>query len=268
MAEGISFFTPLIFKRATSSWEKAAETVDSYFSFYDGKVAYVISPCDPQSRLSLALLEDSHEGPQLGITVAKILSYYTLVIPLLMLALKAILRWSLPVRVIEKSSLPESSTTAKTATLFEAKSAGSKDPLTAFFEALPTSVKAAYSPEEPLIDFFKGPLSKLRDLNLRGKSLRIIPDEITYLYHLQTLDLSRNPIKDLPSRLPANLTALNISDTKITSLPEDFALPASLEMVVISASQRALGEQLAALAEKRRGGGAASQVLPLHMEII
>ncbi len=111
----ISFFTPLEFKKAETFLQKSLEKVDHYF-YLGGKKAIVLS----DDTIVLQKGESS-----LLSTAAKVLSYATVVLPLIMLIAKAALRFAHKVskyenilnEVDKKVSKQIDSTTTKAADL-------------------------------------------------------------------------------------------------------------------------------------------------------
>ena len=85
----ISFFTPVCYQdRHQSSKEFLLEKIDSYF-YLGGKKAEVIRS-ENRSSTKEVILIDSHAS--MFITAAKIASYVIIILPLVMLAAKALLR--------------------------------------------------------------------------------------------------------------------------------------------------------------------------------
>lgn len=66
-------------------------------------------------------------------------------------------------------------------------------------------------------------LTFLRELNLKGNDLEIIPEEIYLLENLEILNLSRNKIKYIPAKIGkmVNLKELYLSDNLISNIPMD-----------------------------------------------
>jgi len=87
-ADPISFFTPVTFGTVKTRAEYALEKVDSYFSF-GGKRAEVLPDLFEKREKNVRLTE---RAPSLLISALKVASYCTVVPPLLLLPVKAILR--------------------------------------------------------------------------------------------------------------------------------------------------------------------------------
>ncbi len=103
----IDFFTPIHFKNPTTVKQHIQEAVDDYF-YLSGKSVQVIK------SNKTAIIEEPEKitATQVGIAAIKILSYITLIIPLIMLAAKAALRPSLKGYIItnateNKTQIPE-----------------------------------------------------------------------------------------------------------------------------------------------------------------
>src|SRR3990167_8084861 len=85
----VDFFTPVNFgNQPKSCTQSLLEGVDSYF-YLGGKKAYVIPGQTQQGTEGAVLAKDS---PAFLITALKIISYCTVVLPLVMLIAKTILR--------------------------------------------------------------------------------------------------------------------------------------------------------------------------------
>ncbi len=89
----ISFFTPVHFCGRPSFSQKFLETVDNYF-YLGGKRARVLQGKTWDNTLAVMIVDHPHAEGDLIATAVKIATYVTLILPLLMLALKAILRSS------------------------------------------------------------------------------------------------------------------------------------------------------------------------------
>ena len=88
--ERVAFFTPVNFggDQPKSSTESLIESVENYF-YLGGKKAYVIPGEINQNSKGVVLLQDS---PALLAVVLKVISYLTVIIPVVMLIAKAIVR--------------------------------------------------------------------------------------------------------------------------------------------------------------------------------
>ncbi len=85
----INFFTPVSYSNTSKSTDQTLlEIVDSYF-YLGGKKAEVLPPCPEENGEIVHLVDDTSP---LFATVLKIASYCTVVLPLIMLAAKAVLR--------------------------------------------------------------------------------------------------------------------------------------------------------------------------------
>ncbi len=96
--QSLSFFTPLTYTTTStkSIRESLVENIDSYF-YLKGKKAYVIGT-SKDSRTKVVLCDTSSS---LLVRIAKVISYFTLVIPLVMLLAKAVLRSHQHFKVID-----------------------------------------------------------------------------------------------------------------------------------------------------------------------
>lgn len=97
--------------------------------------------------------------------------------------------------------------------------------------------------------------SKSIKLDLSGKGISIVPQEIYQLTDLEVLDLSNNKIAIIDSKI-SNLTKLsflNISNNQILSLPQSIANLSNLE--VFNASGNPLGSQFEVLLKKENQSG-------------
>ncbi|XP_064125729.1 leucine-rich repeat-containing protein 20 isoform X1 [Loxodonta africana] len=68
---------------------------------------------------------------------------------------------------------------------------------------------------------FMTTFSQLRELRLEGNFLHRLPNEVSALQHLKTIDLSRNQFQDFPEQLttlPA-LEIINLEENKIVDVP-------------------------------------------------
>lgn len=94
----LDFFTPLIYTTSSKPIRSALiETIDSYF-YLGGKKAYVIQGRTKNGREKVILLESSCSLLE---KVRKIASYFTVIVPLLMVIAKAILRLKHSFKVID-----------------------------------------------------------------------------------------------------------------------------------------------------------------------
>lgn len=89
--EKVGFFTPIDYgSKVKTHAEKATENVDSYFHVF-GKKAYVVSDLKAGKRV-VVLKKAPNSALTILKTTAAVLSFFTVVIPLMMLAVKTILR--------------------------------------------------------------------------------------------------------------------------------------------------------------------------------
>lgn len=90
--EKVGFFTAVSFgDQPKSCTESLLETVDSYFylGIWDSKKACVIAPQPQASSREAVLIEDS---PAFVVTALKVISYLTIILPVVLLMVKAVLR--------------------------------------------------------------------------------------------------------------------------------------------------------------------------------
>lgn len=90
--EKVGFFTAVSFgDQPKSCTESLLETVDSYFylGIWDSKRACVIAPQPQASSREAVLIEDS---PAFVVTALKVVSYLTIILPVVLLMVKAVLR--------------------------------------------------------------------------------------------------------------------------------------------------------------------------------
>jgi Leucine-rich repeat (LRR) protein len=62
-------------------------------------------------------------------------------------------------------------------------------------------------------------LHHLRQLDCKDNRLESLPEEIIYLNNLEVLDLTRNPLKTISSRLCPNLKSLGLSECQLDHIP-------------------------------------------------
>ncbi|XP_058466306.1 uncharacterized protein LOC131439385 [Malaya genurostris] len=101
-------------------------------------------------------------------------------------------------------------------------------------DVLEVYLKENFIPAIP--DWFFQEMMRLRFICLAGNLLEDIPEQISLLVDLETLDVSQNTITLLPRSLGClrNLTVLKLSENKLTSLPREIGLLANLEMLDVS----------------------------------
>lgn len=91
MQKEVGFFTPIVYEGPQNFLQSSQERIGHYF-YLGGKQAKVIAT-NPQSRIhQTILIEQKIGGKQILLTIAKIISFATIVIPLIMLALLKIAR--------------------------------------------------------------------------------------------------------------------------------------------------------------------------------
>lgn len=104
MGANIDFFTPVSFSGDKSTSQSILEHVDGYFSLNDKK-AVVVSKLPSTNSYEVKLTKsDQSAFSRILKTVFKIISYITLIIPMIMLAAKIILRSKFEFRNIDENS--------------------------------------------------------------------------------------------------------------------------------------------------------------------
>jgi hypothetical protein len=108
----VDFFTPIVFSPAfncvTSGSEHLLEIVDSYF-YLGGKQVCAISGKIANNGSTIAYRVQNPSQPSLFTTALKVASYFTLVLPLIMLVAKAVLRATHHIEIGEKPTHSHSS---------------------------------------------------------------------------------------------------------------------------------------------------------------
>lgn len=104
----ISFFTPIHYgSQAKTAGEKAIENIDNYFHI-SGKKAVVIQGRTEDGKEKVLLSETKFSALTLLKTISAVLSYFTIIIPFIMLISKAVLRSSHSYKLIDpKKELEE-----------------------------------------------------------------------------------------------------------------------------------------------------------------
>jgi hypothetical protein len=104
MAANINFFTPVSFSGDKSISQSFLENVDGYFSL-NGKKAIVVSKLPLSNSYEVRLTSSNQSSfAQMIKTAFKIISYITLIIPIIMLIAKIILRSNFEFRNVEENS--------------------------------------------------------------------------------------------------------------------------------------------------------------------
>lgn len=97
--ESISFFTPVDFgSHAKTFTESLTERVDNYF-YLGGKKAYVIPAAIVNGSQGVEIVE---EEQSLLKTCIKVATYFTLVLPVILMVLKVLLRGSSDFHIVEQ----------------------------------------------------------------------------------------------------------------------------------------------------------------------
>ncbi|MFN4174094.1 MAG: DUF648 domain-containing protein [Parachlamydiaceae bacterium] len=119
MSARIGFFTAVEYEKGPKSFStRLLETVDDYF-YLGGKKAFVIQGKSKKGH-EKALLSDAHSS--LLARIAKVLSYFTLVLPVSLLALKAVLRSKHSFRQIDPKKWLEKGISIKPETIAKIQS--------------------------------------------------------------------------------------------------------------------------------------------------
>jgi len=76
------------------------------------------------------------------------------------------------------------------------------------------------------------------DLDLAGKGINALPNEITKLTKLKTLDLSKNNFTEIPNILTElkELVLINLSNNKLTTVPDVLGLK-NLQILILTGNQ-------------------------------
>ena len=241
----VPFFTPICFGiHPKSTRELLLEAVDNYF-YLRGKKAEVISKS--QSNINTKLFEFT---PLPFETIAKVASYFTLVLPLILLGVKAILRSNYnfhhttqPVSAKDRAitlkaranALGIKIDTLQQEAIEQRVKAQEAADFNLFFDAVLKAIpkKAALPLQKELATLQKelatlqgvqraergriwmlridGLLKKIIILNLKGLGLKTLPPEISSLTGLNQLGLEGNQLEFLPAEI-TNLTLLQYLD--------------------------------------------------------